>query len=175
MDLNFIQGLAGNGEQTASSDNIMNYVALKTPEGSITFTYEGDDRLNTAFKDYEKIGLITQVQHSELLNTMNTCEWDLKIDYVDGEFKKVEKYTPDEKALELEKRALAEAEAKYSSEQAIAMRIYNDFALQTEPVTDEEMAEVRTYMKAIKSSASKTMMLNVVTRPAIMERYERGV
>lgn len=178
MDLNFLSGLTS-GEQVSSSDNTMNYVVMKTLEGDITFTYEGDDRLNTAFKDYEKIGLITQVQHSELLNTMNTCEWDLKIDYVDGEFRKVEKYTSEEKAKILLEREMEKEKSYFKSEKELALAIEEDYRLGLEPISEQDMINVKTYIKSIQPKdpnqpmALMTMSLVPPKRPEIMEVYEQ--
>ena len=172
MDLNFLSGLAS-GEQVASSDNTMNYVVMKTPEGDITFTYEGDDRIEGAFAEYEKIGLITQNDHSELLNTMNTCEWDLKVDFVGGEFKKVERYSPEVKAEMIAKKELDAEKAFYQSEKALALAIEEDYRLGLEPITDEQMAEVKLYIKSIQPiTASTAVVLIPRERPLIMEVYE---
>ncbi|MGL5458887.1 MAG: hypothetical protein ACRDBY_04665 [Cetobacterium sp.] len=176
MDLNFIQGLAGNGEQTASSDNTMNYVAMKTLEGDITFTYDGDDRLEGVFKDYEKLGKLTQEQHTELLNTMNTCEWDLKVDFVNETFVKVEKYSAEEKAVILEERAIQESKSFYTSEKQLALAIEEDYRLGLEPITDEQMVSVKQYMKSIQPVSPNAPMVLValpnVERPIIMAVYE---
>lgn len=175
MDLNFLSGLTS-GEQISSSDNTMNYVVMKTLEGDITFTYEGDDRLNNAFKDYEKIGLITQVQHSELLNTMNTCEWDLKVDYIDGEFKKVEKYTQEEKAEILLKMEQEKQKSYFKSEKELALAIEEDYRLGLENISDEDMANVKLYMKSIQpkdpNSPMVLMAFGLPHRPQIMQVYE---
>lgn len=175
MDLNFLSGLTS-GEQVASSDNTMNYVVMKTLEGDITFTYEGDDRLNTAFKDYEKIGLITQVQHSELLNMMNTCEWDLKVNFVDGEFKKVEKYTAEVKAEMITEKELQTEKSFYQSEKSLALAIEEDYRLGLEPIADEEIIEVKRYIKYIQPTNPNTpMTMNIrpeVVRPQLISIYE---
>lgn len=170
MDLSFIKGMSG--ETTIFSDNTMNYVVLRTLEGDITFTYEGDDRINTSFSSYEKLGLITQAQHQELLNTMNTCEWDKKVDFVNGEFKKVERYSAEVKSQMIEERAKQEQLSFYNSEKAIALRIEEDYRLELEPITDTDMSEVKTYMKSIKPNDSIAMNLMIVERPEIMKRYE---
>lgn len=175
MDLNFLSGLT-NGEQTHNYDNTMNYIVMKTPEGDITFTYEGDDRIESVFKDYEKIGLITQAQHSELLNTMNTCEWDLKVDYVDGEFKKVEKYTPEEKIKIIIEREQVEEKAYFNSEKELALAIESDYRLGLEPISDEEMQSVKEYMRSIKpkdpNAPMVLMAFNLPQRPEIMRVYD---
>lgn len=171
MDLSFIKGMSS-GEKVVSSDNTMNYVVMKTLEGDITFTYEGDPNLHKAFADLEKLGLITQAQHQELLNTMNTCEWDKKVDFVNGEFKKVERYSAEVKSQMIEERAKQEQLSFYNSEKAIALRIEEDYRLELEPITDVEIGEVKSYMKSIKPTQSNTMTLMIVDRPEIMKRYE---
>lgn len=171
MNLNFIQGLTA-VDQVASSDNTMNYVVMKTLEGDIIFTYEGDDRANTSFKDYEKIGLITQEQHQELLNTMNSCEWYLKVDFVNGKFIKVERYAPEIKTQMIEERAKQEQLSFYNSEKEIALRIEEDYRLELEPITEAEMIEVKTYMKSIKPNYFR--FFTSVRRPEIFKRYEEN-
>lgn len=173
MALSFIKGMSG--ETTVSSDNTMNYVVLRTLEGDITFTYDGDPNLHKAFADWEKLGLITQAQHQETLNTMNTCEWDKKVDFVNGEFKKVERYSAEVKAQMIEERAKQEQLNFYNSEKAIALRIEEDYRLDLEPITDTEMGEVKTYMKSIRPSDNIAMKLMIVDRPEIMKRYEEGL
>lgn len=177
MDLNFLNGMSKE-EQVASSDNTMNYVVMKNTNGDITFTYDGDDRLDKVFKDYEKIGLITQVEHSELLNTINTCEWDLKIDYVDGEFRKVEKYTPEEKAKILLDREIEKEKSYYKSEKELALAIEEDYRLGLYHITDEDMINVKTYIKSIQpKDPNAPMVLMAMSfdppkRPEIMQVYE---
>ncbi|MGL5594113.1 MAG: hypothetical protein ACRDDH_09280 [Cetobacterium sp.] len=149
----------------------MNYVIMKTPEGDITFTYEGDDRLKAAFKDYEKICLTNQDGHAYLLNMMNTCEWDLKVDFLDGSFQKVEKYTLDEKKQLVFEREVQAIENLFRSEKAIALRIEEDFRLDLEVIGENEIAEVKGYLKSIKPG---TITLEEVARPEIMYRYDGG-
>lgn len=179
MDLNFLNGMSKE-EQVANSESTMDYVVMRTPEGNITFTYKGDDsRLCSegVFKDYEKIGLITQAEHSELLNTINTCEWDLKIDYVDGEFRKVEKYTPEEKAKILLDREIEKEKSYYKSEKELALAIEEDYRLGLESISEQDMISVKTYIKSIQpkdpNSPMVLMVIEPPKRPEIMETYEQ--
>ena len=168
MDLNFIKNSA-NEKNMSNSENTLSYAVMRTPEGEISLTFEGDDRLLNIFKDYEKLGSLTQSQHTELLNTMSTCEWDLKVDCINGQFTKVEKYSSEEKARILEERAIQEYESFFESERVIALKIEEDYRLELEDITVEELKEVKQYIKAIKPVLNKS--LANVKRPEIMSRY----
>ena len=177
MELDFLKGLISESK-VADSDNTTNYIVMKTSEGDITFTYERDDRLNTIFKHYEKIGLITQAQHSELLNIINTCEWDLKVDYIDGNFKKVEKYTPEEKRNIILEREKNQKMFYFNSEKELALAIEEDYRLGLESISEQEMIEVKTYIKSIQPKTEAKTFKNLpfsfiqIKRPEIMKVYE---
>ncbi|MGL4210780.1 MAG: hypothetical protein ACRCRT_04460 [Cetobacterium somerae] len=175
MDLNFLKGIA-DGEQVANSENTMKYVVMKTLEGDITFTYEGDNRLDDVFKDYENLGTISQEEHQTILNIMNTCEWDLKVDIVDGKLVKIEKYTAEEKAEILTKKAKEEEKSFFNSEKRIALAIEEDYRLGLEEISEEQILEVKTYMKSIQPKSAKAPIVLIVqptvARPQIMEYYD---
>lgn len=176
MDLSFLSEFINNSEQVHNSDNTMNYIVMRSPEGNIAFTYYGDYEIYLAFKDYEKIGVISQSRHLELLNTMNTCEWDLKVDYIDGEFKKVEKYTQEEKAEILLKMEQEKQKSYFKSEKELALAIEEDYRLGLENISDEDMASVKLYMKSIQpkdpNSPMVLMAFSLPQRPQIMQVYE---
>lgn len=146
-----------------------NMILLRTPEGDLTFTFENDDRLEGAFKEWEQLCLLTPNQHQSILNTMNTCEWDKKVDYINGDIVKVEKYTAEEKAVILAEREKEAIETFFRSEKAVALKIEEDYRLEL-GVTDSEFTEVKLYIRAIMPNESKVKPL--VTRPAVMYRYD---
>ncbi|MGL5714332.1 MAG: hypothetical protein ACRCX2_15025 [Paraclostridium sp.] len=172
MDLNFIQGLMGNGEKTASFDNTINYIAMKTLEGNITFIPLGDDRLNTVFSEWTILRNIDSVEHQTILNMINTCEWDKKVDFENGEFIKVEKYTAEERVEILTQRDLQSKTTFFNSEKRIALAIEEDYRLQLEPISELQMIEVKTYMKSIKPNGIKLTRSALIPRPEIMNQYD---
>ncbi|MGL4792423.1 MAG: hypothetical protein ACRC23_01655 [Aeromonas jandaei] len=177
LDLGFLGGLTGDSV-TINSSNTQNYVAFRTQDGYITFTYEGDNRLNEGevFGNVEKLIMLTSKQHQDTLEMMNTCEWDKSVDFVNGEFVKIEKYTPEEKAVKLAEMARQEELAFFNKEKNIALAITEDYNLQLENVKDNDIAEVGNYMKSIKPKSPDTpmilMAMPLVQRPIIMDEYE---
>ncbi|MGL5963055.1 MAG: hypothetical protein ACRCZ2_01455 [Fusobacteriaceae bacterium] len=141
-------------------------ILLRTDKGELTFTFDNDDRLDGVFKEWEQLKVITDEEHQEILNTMNTCEWDKKVVY-DTDIRIVEKYTPEEKAVILAEREVQRAKSFYESEKAIALRIEEDYRLELESIDTETMVEVKQYIKALKAST-----LNTLVRPEIMKLYE---
>lgn len=173
MDLNTIKGLIGG--DVVSSENTISYTALKTTEGNITFTPFGDDRLNTVFSEWTVLKNIDSAEHQNILNMMNTCEWDKKVDYINDEFIKVEKYTAEEKVVILAERNANERKAFYSAEKRVALEIEEDFRLDL-GVTNEEMIEVKTYIKSINPTNPVVLKTRSavphIQRPEIMFRYD---
>lgn len=174
MDLNFIQGLDETGERTDSSDNTMNYVALRTTEGNITFTPFGDNRLNTVFSQWTVLKNVDSVEHQKILNMLNTCEWDKKVDYINDEFVKIEKYTPEEKAKILSERELEESKRFYLAERQLAIAIMDDYKLGLVSATPEELLDVQDYIRAIQpvDSTSRVAKLIKPVRPEIFKVYD---
>lgn len=170
MDLSFIKEMSG--ENLFNSNNSMNYVVMKTLEGDITFTYEGDDRLDTAFKDYEKLGIITSEEHRLALEYMNSCDKYSKVDYINGKFVKIERYSEEERTrLEIEED-FANRVSFYNKEKAIALLIEQDYRLELEDIKDEELVEVKQYIKALRPVEGKSVNI-IIERPEIMFNYDK--
>lgn len=147
----------------------MNHIALKTPEGNITFVFVGDARLKSVFKKWESLKEITEDEHKAILENINSCEWDKKIDFIDGEFVKVEKYSLEEKNKILFEKKVEEKTNLFNSEKHIALRIEEDYRLELEEITEIEMIEVKKYIKSLKPGPGT---LEEIPRPEIMYRYD---
>ncbi|MGL5646960.1 MAG: hypothetical protein ACRDDY_03835 [Clostridium sp.] len=172
MDLNAIKGLVSG--EVVSSENTISYTALKTTEGNITFTPMGDNRLNTVFSEWVVLKDINSAEHQNILNMMNSCEWDKKVDFVNGEFVKVERYTLEEKEVIIAQRTANEKKSFFNSEKRIALEIEEDFRLDL-GVTEVEMEEVKMYIKSIKPSEAVVLKRSIapqVQRPEVMFRYD---
>ncbi|MGL5723412.1 hypothetical protein [Cetobacterium sp.] len=172
MNLNFVNDMMGGDQVVNSEKEDMKYVVLKTETGEITFTYKNDERLNDAFKDCEQLGEITKEEHEDAINRMNSCQWYLKIEFVDGKFVEVEKYTPEKKLIVMQEMEESERKAFYSSEREIALEIEEDYRLDLEDITEEQIIEVKTYIKSIKPTKTLIKKLKV-ERPEIMEVYKK--
>ncbi|MGL5049331.1 MAG: hypothetical protein ACRC6E_01695 [Fusobacteriaceae bacterium] len=148
----------------------MNYILLKSPEGNLTFTFEGDDRLQGVFKEWEQFHTITEGEHEQLLLEMNSCEWNLKHDIVNGEVLKVRKYTDEEETVILAKQESDKEIAFFNSEKSIALRIEEDYRLELEDITEAEFIEVKLYIKAL--NPKNLAKLTIPKRPSIFDRYK---
>lgn len=149
---------------------------MRDLDKNYTFTYKGDERLEIAFSNYTILGEITEDKHSELLNALNTVEWDKKIKInPDFTVTKEEKYTPEEKANILLAQEKEKEKTFFNSEREIALRIEQDKRLQLETITDEEMNQVVKYMQSIKPKGNTMVLIAVekVERPAIMYLYDK--
>ncbi|MGL4971248.1 MAG: hypothetical protein ACRC45_06425 [Cetobacterium sp.] len=145
-------------------------VLLRTPEGELTFTFDGDDRLETVFKDWEQLKEITNEEHVSILEMLNSCEWDLKVVYENDQLIKVKRYTPEEEESIIADMRKAEHLAFYESEKAIGLLIEEDYRLELEDISDEQMKEVKLYLKALKPNPSDVHGI-IPKRPEIFEKY----
>lgn len=172
MDLNFLKGLMSEGETVAGSGS-SNMVLLRTPDGDLTFTFENDDRLEGAFQGWEKLCLLTPEQHQSTLELMNNCEWDKKVEYQNESLVKIERYSVEEKNRILAEKAIQEKKSFYNSEKQLALEIEEDYRLGLEDVTEEEMLEVKIYIKNMHQSLQPTKATVIeIVRPKIMIEYE---
>ncbi|MGL5056692.1 MAG: hypothetical protein ACRC6A_04915 [Fusobacteriaceae bacterium] len=147
----------------------MNFILLRNPDGDLSFTYEGDDRIHDVFKEWEQFHTITEEEHEQLLNEMNSCEWNLKHDIVNGEVLKVRKYTDEEETVILAKQESDKEIAFFNSEKAIALRIEEDYRLELEDITEAEFIEVKLYIKALNPKS--ITKLTRPPRPSIFDKY----
>ncbi|WP_367971589.1 hypothetical protein RJD38_21110 [Vibrio scophthalmi] len=87
-----------------------------------------------------------------------------------GEFGTVNQYEP---YVPTEADLLEKAKMFFESEKEIALKINADYHLDLKPILDEEMQEVKTYLKAIvpDSIARHTRIARSIPRPEIMNKY----
>lgn len=154
----------------------MKYILMQDLDKNYTFTFVGDERLETAFSNYTILGEITEEKHSELLNALNNVSWDKKIKInPDFTVTEEEKYFPEEKANILLEQEKEKEKTFFNNEREVALRIEQDKRLQLEPITDEEMNQVIKYMQSIKPKRDTMVLIAIekVERPAIMYLYDK--
>lgn len=171
MDLGNLSDMMGE-EQVVGTDTAKEYVVLRTPKGEVSFTFGGDDRLETAFKDWEQIMTVEKEKYFELLAMRDNCSWDKKLDYVNEEFVIVDKYSEEEKNAIMSELKTAEDKSFYEHEKRLALAIEEDYRLGLEDITDEQMKEVKVYIKAIHPTPATTLSVGKVERPQIIIDYE---
>ncbi|MGL5051060.1 MAG: hypothetical protein ACRC6E_10615 [Fusobacteriaceae bacterium] len=146
------------------------FIILKaSPDADLSFVHISDERLQGVFKNWEKFHTITEEEHKKLLNEMNSCEWNLKHDVVDGIVTKVRKYTDEEETVILAKQESDKEIAFFNSEKVIALRIEEDYRLELEDITEAEFIEVKLYIKAL--NPNNLAKLTIPKRPSIFDRY----
>ena len=82
---------------------------------------------------------------------------------MEGEFGAIKPYVPAEKDL------VEEARMFFEEEKQVALRIEEDYRLELANISDEQMREVKEYLKAIKPSY---VLRDAPIRPEIMDQYD---
>ncbi|CAQ78731.1 hypothetical protein [Aliivibrio salmonicida] len=84
-----------------------------------------------------------------------------------GEFGTVKPYEP---YVPTEVNLLEEARMLFETEKPVALRIEEDYRLEFADISDEQMREVKDYIRAIKPDA---VTRSIPVRPEIMNQYEK--
>lgn len=144
------------------------YVVLKNSAGEIIRTFEGDEAIQTTFSEYRMLGVIDAETNMRFCNMQ--VDWDKKVDFDDNmDIIVVDKYSEEEHARLLAERQKQERIDFFNSEKCIALAIEEDYRLQLEDITDEQMTEVKAYMKSIRPDAETRLS---VQRPELMNLYD---
>lgn len=144
------------------------YVVLKNSTGEIIRTFEGDEAIQTTFSEYRTIGVIDAETNARFCNMQ--VDWDKKVDFDENmNIIIVDKYSEEEHARLLAERQKQERIDFFNSEKRIALAIEEDYRLQLEDITDEQMTEVKAYMKSIQPDEKVRMS---VPRPELMNLYD---
>lgn len=145
------------------------YVVLKNNDGEIIRTFEGDEAIQTTFSEYRMLGVIDAETNARFCSIQP--DWDKKVDFDDNmDIIVVDKYSEEEHARLLAERQKQERLDFFNSEKRIALAIEEDYRLQLEDITNEQMLEVKAYMKSIPPNAKVRMS---VPRPEIMNLYDK--
>lgn len=144
------------------------YVVLKNNDGEIIRTFEGDEAIQTTFSEYRTVGVIDAETNMRFCNMQ--VDWDKKVDFDENmNIIVVDKYSEEEHARLLAERQKQERIDFFNSEKRIALAIEEDYRLQLEDITDEQMTEVKAYMKSIQPDEKVRMS---VPRPELMNLYD---
>ena len=166
MDCNRILNRGGLNMNIENSET--KYVVLKNNDGEIIRTFEGDEAIQTTFSEYRMLGVIDAETNARFCSIQP--DWDKKVDFDENmNVIVVDKYSEEEHARLLAERQQQERIDFFNSEKRIALAIEEDYRLQLEDITDEQMTEVKTYMKSIQLNVKARMN---VPRPEIMEIYK---
>lgn len=166
MDCNRILNRGGLNMNIGNSET--KYIVLKKDNGEIIRTFEGDEAIQMSFKGYKQLGVIDAETNAQFCNMQ--VDWDKKVDFDENmNVIVVDKYSEEEHVRLLAERQKQKRIDFYNSEKRIALAIEEDYRLQLEDITDEQMTEVKTYMKSIQPNAKVRMS---VPRPEIMEIYK---
>lgn len=145
------------------------YVVLKNNDGEIIRTFEGDEAIQTTFSEYRTVGVIDAETNARFCSIQP--DWDKKVDFDENmNIIVVDKYSEEEHARLLAERQKQERLDFFNSEKRIALAIEEDYRLQLEDITDEQMTEVKAYMKSIRPDAKVRIK---IPHPKIMNRYEK--
>lgn len=144
------------------------YVVLKNSAGEIIRTFEGDEAIQTTFNEYRTVGVIDAETNTRFCSIQP--DWDKKVDFDENmNIIVVDKYSEEEHTRLLAERQKQERIDFFNSEKRIALAIEEDYRLQLEDITDEQMLEVKAYMKSIRPDAKVRMS---VPRPELMNLYD---
>lgn len=144
------------------------YIVLKNDNGEIIRTFKCDEAIQMSFKGYKQIGVIDAETNAQFCNIQP--DWDKKVDFDDNmNIIVVDKYSEEEHARLLAERQQQERIDFFNSEKRIALAIEEDYRLQLEYITDEQMMEVKMYIRSIHPEIKTRLG---VQRPEIMEIYE---
>lgn len=144
------------------------YIVLKNDNGEIIRTFEGDEAIQMSFKGYKQLGVINAETNVRFCNMQ--VDWDKKVDFDENmNIIVVDKYSEEEHARLLAERQQQERIDFFNSEKRIALAIEEDYRLQLEYITDEQMTEVKAYMRSIQPNVKVRL---AVQRPELMKVYE---